>query len=97
MEDSEYLLDDDKECECLLNDDNETSVQQGKRNCAENATVAKHERGCKFCRKSFATFAEVKESQNPDSLVADKYELTLRRLMSYIYIYIYIYIWSTHS
>ena len=44
-------------------------------NCAENAIDVKHERGCKFCRKIFATFAEVKESQNPDSLVADKYEL----------------------
>jgi len=44
-------------------------------NCAENAIDVKHERGCKFCRKIFATFAEVKESLNPDSLVADKYEL----------------------
>jgi len=75
MEESEYLLDDDKECECLLNDDNEASMQQRIRNCAENAIAAKHERGCRFCPKSFATFAEVKESQNPDSLVADKYEL----------------------
>jgi len=74
MENSEYLLYDD-ECKCLLNDNNETSVQQGKRNCTENAIVAKHERSCKFCRKRFATFAEVKENQNSDSLVADKYEL----------------------
>jgi hypothetical protein len=50
-------------------------VHQGKRNCSENSIAADHERGCNFCRKSFATFAEVKESQNPDSLVADKYEL----------------------
>jgi hypothetical protein len=48
MEDSEYLLDDDKECEVLLNDDNEVSVQQGTRNCAENAIAAEHERCCKF-------------------------------------------------
>jgi hypothetical protein len=55
--------------------DNEVSVQQGKRNCAENVIAARHERGCKFCRKNFATFAEVKESQKTDSLVADKFEL----------------------
>jgi hypothetical protein len=83
MEDSEYLLDDDKECECLLNDDNEALMQQSKRNCVENATAAKNERDCKFCRTSFATFAEVKESQNSDSLAADKHELTtiLERIM----------------
>ena len=45
MEDSEYLPDEDKECECLLNDNNETSLQQGKRNYAENAIAPKHERG----------------------------------------------------
>jgi len=59
----------------LLNDDNETLMQQSKRNCTGNAIAAKNERGCKCCRKSFATFAEVKESQNSDSLFADKYEL----------------------
>jgi len=59
----------------LLNDDNEALMKQSKRNCIENATAAKNERGCKFCRKNFTTFAEVKESQNSDSLVADKYEL----------------------
>jgi hypothetical protein len=75
MEDSEYLLDDDKECECLLNDDKETLMQQSKRNCFEKVIAVKNERGCKFCQKSFATFAEVKENQNSDSLVADKYEL----------------------
>jgi len=32
-EDSEYLLNDDKECECLLNDDYEALKQQSKRNC----------------------------------------------------------------
>jgi len=69
------LLDDDKECECLLHDDNEASIQQRIRNCAKNAIAAKHERGCKFCPKSFATFAEVKESQNPESLFPDMYEL----------------------
>jgi len=72
MEDSEYLLDDNKICECLLNDDNEASEQKGKRNCAENAIAAKHERGSRVCRQSLATFAEVGESQNPDSLFADK-------------------------
>ena len=74
MEDSEYLLDDDKECECLLNDDNEASIQQHIRNCAENAIAAKHERGCKFCRNSCAAFAEVMGGQNTDSLVDNKYE-----------------------
>ena len=64
-----------KSVNVLLNDDNEASVHQGKRNCAKNAIAAKHERGCNFCRKSFATFAEVKESQNSDSLVAGKYDL----------------------
>jgi hypothetical protein len=59
----------------LLNDDNEASGQQEKRNCAENAVAAKHERGSKFCRQSLATFAEVRESQNPDSLFADKQAL----------------------
>jgi len=75
MEENEYLLDYDKECECLLNDDNETSVHQGKRNCSENSIAAKPERSCKFCRKNFATFMEVKESRNPDNSVANKCEL----------------------
>ena len=75
MESSEYLPDDDKECECLLNDDNEVSIQQRIRNCAKNAIAAKRERGCKFCQKSCATFAEVMGSQNTDNVVADKYEL----------------------
>jgi len=74
-EDSEYLLDDDKQSECLLNDDNEVLMQQSEKKCAENARAAKNERGCKFCGKGFATVAEVKESQNRDSFVADKYEL----------------------
>ena len=72
MEDSEYLLDDNKICECLLNDDNEVSEQKGKRNCPENAIAAKHERDSRVCRQSSATFAEVGGSQNPDSLFADK-------------------------
>jgi hypothetical protein len=76
VEDSEYFLDDDEECECLLNDDSKVSVQQSRRNYTENAIAGKHEGGCKFCRKSFATFAEVKGSQNPENLFADKYELT---------------------
>jgi hypothetical protein len=63
--------DDDKECECLVNDDCEVSKQQR----AENAIAAKYERVCNFCRRSFATFADVKKSQNPDSLVANEYEL----------------------
>jgi len=49
--------------------------QQSKRNCVENAIAAKNERGWKFCQESFTTFTEVKESQNSDSLVADKHEL----------------------
>jgi hypothetical protein len=35
----------------------------------------KNKRGCKFCRKSFVTCTDIKESQNSGSLVADKYEL----------------------
>jgi len=70
MEDSEYLLD-DKECRCLLNDDNEALMQQSNRNCAENTIAAKNENFV----ETFTTFAEVKESQNTDSLVADNYEL----------------------
>ena len=71
MDDSEYLLDEDKEYECLLNDDDEALMQRSKRNCFEIAIAAKNERGWKFCRESFTTFAEVKESHNSDSLVAD--------------------------
>jgi len=75
VEDSEHLLDDDKKCECLLNDDNEASMQQSKRNCVESVTAAKNERGYKLCQEGFTTFAEVKESQISDSLFNDKYEL----------------------
>ena len=50
-------------------------MQQSKRNCVENAIAAKYERVWNFCRESFTKFAEVKESQNSDSLVADKHEL----------------------
>jgi hypothetical protein len=57
------------------NDDNEVSKQQCIRNCAENAIAAKHERGCKICQRSLATFADDKKSQNPDSLVGDEYRL----------------------
>jgi hypothetical protein len=72
MEDSEYLLDDDEESQCLLNDDNKGLIQQSEKKCAENIRAAKNEKGCNFCRKSFATVAEEKESQNPDSFIADK-------------------------
>ena len=65
----------DKESECLLNDDHEALMQQSKRNCVENARAAKNERDWKFCRESFTTYAEIKESQNYGSLVADKHEL----------------------
>ena len=41
MEESECVLNDNKICEYLINDDNEVSEQQGKRNCAENAVAAK--------------------------------------------------------
>jgi len=50
-------------------------MQQSKRNCIESVTAVKNERGYKLCQEGFTTFAEVKESQNSDSLVADKYEL----------------------
>ena len=43
MEDSEYLLDDDKECECFLNDDNKALMKQSKRNCVANVIAAKHQ------------------------------------------------------
>ena len=75
MESSKYLLDHDKECECLLNDDNEASIQQRIRKCAENAIDVKDERCCKFYRNSCVTFAELMAGQNTDSLVNNKYEL----------------------
>jgi pyruvate-formate lyase len=68
MENSEYLIHDDKESEYVLNDDNKALKQQGENNW-------EYEEDCKFCRNSFATFAEVKVSQKPDNLDADKYEL----------------------
>jgi hypothetical protein len=43
-----YLLGDDKECECLLNDDDEASIQQRVRNCDENDIATEHEGGCKW-------------------------------------------------
>jgi len=45
MENCVYLLYDDKECECLLNDDNEVLMQTSKRDCVENFTDVKNERG----------------------------------------------------
>jgi hypothetical protein len=63
MDDSEYLLGDEEECESLLNDDEEISVQQGRRNCTENDIAAKHGRGCEFCRESFVTLAEVRKAR----------------------------------
>jgi hypothetical protein len=51
LEDSGHLLDDDKECECLLNDDNEALMQQSKRSCVESVIAAKNERGYKLCRR----------------------------------------------
>ena len=51
MEDSEYLLD-DKESECLLNDDDEALIQWSKRNCTESAIAAKNERGWEFLLNS---------------------------------------------
>jgi len=68
-------MDNDEQSECLLNDDNEALMQQSEKKCAENSRAMKNERGCKFCGKGFATVADVKESQNRDSFVADKCEL----------------------
>jgi hypothetical protein len=48
MEDSEYFIDDDNECECVSNDDNEASMQQFKQDCTGNATMTKHERVTSF-------------------------------------------------
>jgi len=75
MEDSECVLNDNKICKCLINDNNEASEQQGKTNCVENSIAAELERGSTVCRHSLATFAEVRESKNADSLFADKQEL----------------------
>jgi len=49
MEDSERVLNDNKICECLINDDNEASEQQGKRNRVENSIAAELERGSRAC------------------------------------------------
>jgi hypothetical protein len=73
--DGEYVPNDNKICECLKNEDDEASEQQGKRNCAENAVAVKHGRGSRVCRHTLATFAEVRDSKNTDSLFADKQEL----------------------
>jgi hypothetical protein len=75
MEDSEYFIDDDKKCECVLNDDKEASMQQNKKECTGNTIATKDERGYEFLRKNYAAFAEAKESQNPDNSIADKREL----------------------
>jgi hypothetical protein len=75
MEDSEYFIDDDKNCECVLNGVNEASMQQSKKECTRNTITTKDERGYEFLRKNYATFAEVKECQNPGSSIADKCEL----------------------
>lgn len=71
MQYREYLLDDHTDSECLLNDYNEALMQQSRKNCATNSRNAKYERGCNFCRKSFAALPEVKNSQKHGSLVAD--------------------------
>jgi len=75
MEVSKYLLSDKEICKRLLNDENEASEQEEKGKCSEKAIAARHERGSRVCRQSLATFAEVVESSNPDSLYANKQEL----------------------
>ena len=75
MEVSKYLLSDREIRERLLNDENEASEQEEKGRCSEKAVAARHERGSWVCRQSLATFAEVAESSNPDSLFANKQEL----------------------
>jgi hypothetical protein len=74
MEDREYFTD-DKERECVLNDDNEASMEQGKLEYTGNTIAAKDDRGYKFLLQNCATFAEVKESQNRDNSIADTREL----------------------
>jgi hypothetical protein len=74
MEDSKYCID-DKEHECMLNDDNEASLQQSKKEYTENIIAMKDDTGYKFLRKNYITFSEVKESQNPDNSIADNREL----------------------
>jgi hypothetical protein len=51
MEDSEYFIDHDNECECVLNDDNEASMQQRKKDCTGNTIATKYERRYKFFSK----------------------------------------------
>jgi hypothetical protein len=64
----------------VLNDDNEASMHQTKEDCTGNTIAAEHERGYKFLRKNYATFAEVKESQNPDNSIADKSKLPKNKI-----------------
>jgi len=77
MEVSKYFLSDREIRERLLNDENEVSEQEEKGKCSEKAVAARHERGSRVCRQSLATFAEVVESRNPDSLFANKQELIM--------------------
>jgi hypothetical protein len=72
MGDSECLLDDDKEPECVLN---EVSMHQSKKDGTGKIIPAKHARSYGFLRNCYTTFAEVKESHNPDNSIADKREL----------------------
>ena len=61
IEDSKHLLDDGKECGCLLNDDNGASLQQSKGNRGESVITTENERGYKLYQEGVTTFAEVKE------------------------------------
>jgi len=80
MEVSKYLLSDRKIRDRFLNKENEASEQEEKGKFSEKAIAARHERGSRVCRRSLATFAEVAESRNHDSLFANKQDL-LRALV----------------
>ena len=73
MEKSECLLNVAKDKECLLNDENETLMQQNRKYRAEYIYVAaQQDIFWKFRRESFAACGVVKESPRSDNLVADK-------------------------
>jgi hypothetical protein len=74
MEHSEYFKD-DKECNCVLNDDNEVFTQQSEKQYNGNTASTKDDRSHEFLRNNCNTFTGVKENQSPDILIDDKREL----------------------
>jgi hypothetical protein len=74
MEQSEYFKD-DKECNCVLNDDNEAFTQQSEKEYNGNTASTKDDRSHEFLRNNCNKFTGVKENHSPDNLIADKREL----------------------